>query len=527
MNRTCTRCRQSFDITPDDLAFYDAISPTFAGKRFQVPPPNLCPDCRFQSRLSMRNDRHLHHRKSDLSGRQIISIYSPDKPYKVYDQDEWWSDRWDATAYGRDFDFSRTFTEQFRELSAEVPHNALFTTNAENSTYTNHTLNVKDCYLLFGGGNAQDCLYGKYIVDSHDVLDSLCLYSCEWCYEGIASHGCYECVYVSNSRNCSNCVMIDDCVGCKNCLCCTGLQQREYCILNEQLTKEEYERRMNEIRPLTAATIQTLRERLTELQRSLPRRENIVGSENCTGDAIFHSKNCHGCFDVSDCEDSKYLAYTPKGIHSYDATFTAPDGVQWCYNVGSTVGATNSMSTFLCWYGDALLYSRECHGCKHCFGCVGLKNKRYCIFNKEYAKEDYEHTVARIIDHMQHTGEWGEYFAPSLSLFGYNETNAMEHFPLQKEEAIARGWQWYDDPQPQQSYLGPAYAIPDTIDQTDESICQTILTCDVTGKSYKIIPQEFHFLRTMGLPIPRRCPDQRHLDRLQLRMPRQVREIER
>ncbi|MBP7884916.1 hypothetical protein KAZ93_01885 [Patescibacteria group bacterium] len=38
--------------------------------------------------------------------------------------------------------------------------------------------------------------------------------------------------------------------------------------------------------------------------------------------------------------------------------------------------------------------------CKNCFGCVGLKNHEYCIFNKQYSKEDYEVQVAKIISHM-------------------------------------------------------------------------------------------------------------------------------
>jgi hypothetical protein len=30
---------------------------------------------------------------------------------------------------------------------------------------------------------------------------------------------------------------------------------------------------------------------------------------------------------------------------------------------------------------------------------------------------------------MQETGEWGEFFHPSLSPFGYNESVAMEYYP--------------------------------------------------------------------------------------------------
>jgi len=44
----------------------------------------------------------------------------------------------------------------------------------------------------------------------------------------------------------------------------------------------------------------------------------------------------------------------------------------------------------------------------------------------------------------------GEFFDPSLSPFGYNETVAMEYFPLTREEALARGYKRQDknyDPQ--------------------------------------------------------------------------------
>jgi len=67
----------------------------FGGQKQAIPPPTLCPDCRLRQRLLFRNDLSLYHRKSDLSGKQIVSMYAPEKPYVVYDQDEWWGDGWD------------------------------------------------------------------------------------------------------------------------------------------------------------------------------------------------------------------------------------------------------------------------------------------------------------------------------------------------------------------------------------------------------------------------------------------------
>jgi hypothetical protein len=76
--KTCLHCQSLFDITDKDMEFYDKISPTFAGEKFQIPTPTLCPDCRQQRRLSFRNERNLYKRKCDASGKDIISIYAPD-----------------------------------------------------------------------------------------------------------------------------------------------------------------------------------------------------------------------------------------------------------------------------------------------------------------------------------------------------------------------------------------------------------------------------------------------------------------
>lgn len=523
MQQTCHQCSSAFDITQEDLAFYEKVSPVFNGKKEVIPPPAHCPDCRMQRRLLFRNDLCLYHRKSDLSGKSMISIYDQGKPYQVYDQDEWWSDRWDELLYGREFNFSRTFKEQFQELSLAVPHQGLFTTNAENSYYTNHSLNTRNCYLVAGATNLEDCLFGRFIISGHDVVDGLSLYGCEWCYEGIASQRCYHCLYFRHSRDCSDCLVIDDCQGCRNCCMCYGLRNKEYCYLNEQCTKEEYERRIAAHVSLTSQGIVAMRRQLAQLSLALPHRaQHVFSSEECSGDMVFNSRNCQSCFDITDCENCKHVTNTPKGIESQDANYTAPDGIEWCYNVGSTVGVPRAMGTFLVWYGADVYYSRECHHSSNIFGCVGMRHKRYCILNKQFTKEEYEALVPKIIEHMRAVGEWGDYLQPDVSTMGYNETLAQEYFPLTREEVLRRGWLWHEETEPQSQYLGPDYQLPDAIVDVPDDITKQILRCEVTGRPYKIIPQELKFYRTMGLPVPHICPDQRHKERLALRNPRKL-----
>jgi hypothetical protein len=112
-----------------------------------------------------------------------------------------------------------------------------------------------------------------------------------------------------------------------------------------------------------------------------------------------------------------------------------------------------------------------------------------------------------------------------MSPFGYNETVAQEYFPLTKSEAVWSGifhWSDYEAPFPTVEKVIPASKLPDTIDSIPDDILNWAIECEVTGRPFRIIRQELEFYRKHSLPIPRRHPDQRHLDRMALRNPRKL-----
>lgn len=127
--KTCRLTGKSFPIYQSDLEFYDKISPTFNGKKFSIPTPTLCPQEREKRRLAFRNERNLYRRTCDLSGQQLISLYSPDKPYKVYAHQLRRSDQRNPMDYGRDYDFSKSFAENFQALLLEVPRTSCINDN--------------------------------------------------------------------------------------------------------------------------------------------------------------------------------------------------------------------------------------------------------------------------------------------------------------------------------------------------------------------------------------------------------------
>ena len=65
--KTCAISGQEFPIYKSDRDFYDKISPTFNGKKYQIPTPTLCPEERQRRRLLFRNERKLYKRKCDAT----------------------------------------------------------------------------------------------------------------------------------------------------------------------------------------------------------------------------------------------------------------------------------------------------------------------------------------------------------------------------------------------------------------------------------------------------------------------------
>ena len=135
-NLVCKCCSTNFEITNFETNLLKKLSPEFADKNFSIPTPSICPYCREQRRMAWRNERVLYRRKCDKTGKDLISMYSPESPHTVYHGKQWWDDSFDATDFGRDFDFSRPAFEQFRELQLEVPRMHTFTS----VSYTHLTL---------------------------------------------------------------------------------------------------------------------------------------------------------------------------------------------------------------------------------------------------------------------------------------------------------------------------------------------------------------------------------------------------
>src|SRR3989338_1782370 len=307
MTRSCQNCRQNFEITEDDQRFYDQI---------RVPPPTWCPECQLMRRLIFRNEHNLYRRKEFMEGKEIISMFAQDKPITVFSQDYWLSDKWDPPSYSRDYNFSKTFFEQFREFLKKVSLPALLNVNAINSEYCNYTFSNKNCYLVFGGDFNEDCAYGTFNMYSKDSFDLYWVNKCELCYEDIDSENCYKVFFSTYARDSTESSFLYNCSNVNNSLGCVNLRNKSYCIFNKQYAKEEYRRKLEEFGFGSFRKLSEFKEKFKEFILKFPRRyAEIVKSVNITGHNVHNTKNCKNCFDVYDnAEDCKNLLIAGWGL---------------------------------------------------------------------------------------------------------------------------------------------------------------------------------------------------------------------
>ena len=521
MKKQCRVSGANFEVTHEDLAMLEKLSPSLLGERVTLPPPTLSPIERQRRRISFRNERKLYHRKCSLTGKAIISTYSPDKPYLVYGQNEWWSDRWDPAEYGRAFDFSRPFFEQFHELMLTVPRVALFNRGSINSDYTNISADNKDCYLIVESSNNQACYYGHWLQRCSDCIDCAFCHLCELCYEVANGVNCYALAFSSDCKECSESYFLQGCTGCQHCIACCNLVKQEYCIFNVKYTKEEYEQYVAKFALDTHLGVTTMRTKANDFFLRNPKRyAEILSSEECTGNYIVQSKNCVDCFHAHEAQDCRHSVHVWRNSKDNMDCDTAGRDAELIYeSINNGINVYQNSFCMTCWSCHNLLYCDSCSSTHHCFGSIGLRQKEYSILNTSYSRNEYEKLAYRIVEHMKETGEWGEFFPPSLSCYGYNESAANDYYPLTQDEARRRGFKWYHE-ESSSTYQGSIYSVPQSIRECGDEISSKILVCESSEKPYKIIPQEVGFYRNLNIPPPRRSPDQRHRDRLATRTPR-------
>jgi hypothetical protein len=506
--KKCSECGNSFAVLESDLSFY---------QKMKVNVPDLCPQCGVQRMAALRNERILYRRKCDKCGREVISLYHSDAPYKVYCHDCWWSDKWEGLEFGVRYDSSKPLIEQFNRLQELVPREALIILNSTNSDYGNNIRESKDCYFSFLIATSEKVLYSMWMVGDKECMDDHKVVDSELVLHSVDIAKSYRSAYLQDSSDCSECYFSYDLKGCNHCLFSYNLRNKSYLVRNKQVTKEEYEEEIGKVLNGSFKSFLEAQNEYTRLKaQALRRFAFILKSSNVTGNYLQNCGKSIWCFDGVEDEEVRYVAsilYSKNTLYSYSIGMQ-PTEFLFCTSVikgGSNI--KNSFNLFNCsdcaWCDSSLSSS-------NCIACVGLKSKEYCILNKQYTKEEY----GRIAGEIEAKGGLAMFLPISFGTFAYNETAAQDYYPLTKEEALAKGYFWQDDSlfTSGKETVAPE-KLPDNVKDVKDDIVKEILKCVECGRNYRVVQDELGYLRRFSLPVPRKCPQCRFKDRREARLP--------
>lgn len=482
--------------------------------------------------MTFRNERIFYKRPCDLCKKDIVSAYPGGTKFPVYCHECWYSDKWDPQDYAVECDFSMPFLQQFGKLIESVPRPALIGSNNKESPYVNYSANLKNCYLTNCSDACEDCGYCDRTFRTKKSFDCFGVIDSEQCIENNQCTKNYQAAFAENCENIIESALVKNCKNSSSCLGCINQRNQTYSYLNKPISKEIFKKRRGDLGSYKEFC--RFQKEFFNLKNQSPHRfAQIILSQNSDGNELREAKNCHASFFVINGENLKHANFCSNIKDSMDFNFA--DNAELIYECSNVEQNANELFSITCWFSHNITYSDLCLSSSYIFASIGLRNKQYCILNKQYTKEEYEALISKIIWHMNSMPyidklgriyKYGEFFPTEISPFAYNETVAQSFFPFTQEQAEKQGYRWKKSEERNYAISIKSEDLIDHVKDADDSIIGKVIECAHKGKcneqcttAFKIIPQEFQLYKKMNLPLPRLCPNCRYHQRLQQRTP--------
>ncbi len=484
--KICKRCNEEFQISQKEISFLD---------KKNIPLPKICHRCKGIQMTSFFNIRKVFERKCDITNKKLLSAYDPESPQTIIDAKLWSSDKFDAMNYGQDFDFSKPFFEQLFDFFYKVPlqHNVII--NGENCDYCNWILNCSNCYMSYDVIESQNILYSYLILKSNDIVESFNIKKSQHCYSSVWLTNCYKLLYSIGCQDSRDSYFLADCKGCKNCFFCIWLNNQEYCIENKQYSKEDYKKKLSQIEFNKRSEIEKLKIKLDKYMQEHDYNHSlsIINCENSSGWMLDNCKWCKNCFFLSDSEDCNWCMWSQNA----DSIDVLAAGLKNSYLSFGWFNGSNSYFSLVILESHNIEYSMFLTNCYECFACSCLQNKKYCIMNKQYSKDEYFQLKEKIIKYAKDEWVYGEFFPSKYKPAPSNYCRSLDLYNISPEEIWGR---IYEE---ELEYDVEYSKLPDDIkDITLETITQQVFKGKYSWKPYKFTKEELKFYQKMEIPLP-------------------------
>ena len=406
-------------------------------------------------------------------------------------------------------DISDNFFDDFEKLFKKIslPWRLQFSA-LENSHFSSTAKNAKNNYLSYNISNTEDVGYSisvksnsKYVFNSTMVVD--------WCDSVYNSHAVFngfKIFYSKYIHNSNNIWLSTNLMNCSECIFCDNLENKSYYIANKQYTKEEYKKKKQEIL--------SKKDNFDTWFRKINAKWINFGSKDVTGDGVINSNDVTNgsiTYNITD-GNNVYMSWEDEdNRYIYDSMFIWSWWWNHYYSSMDLAVCENIYCTILAVHSSNIYYSYFLENCSFCIWCIGLKNKSYCILNKQYTKEEWEILADKIFSQMH--SEWilWDFFPGSINPFYFNDTIAWMLWDFTKQEVEEKWYLWRDE---EIKVDIPASSDIITIKELGEyqwyenwewqinpGILQKVIK-DENGNYYKIIQMEYDFLVKHSIPLP-------------------------
>ena len=504
ITKVCVDCKEEFIIDSGDLTLYEKVG---------LKIPEWCFFCRTKQYFAFFVFGKFRKGVSDLSGESLITVLPSNARYPIYKSDAWRGDGWDAISFGKDYDPSKPFFDQLRELQEKIPRPHQVGENNTNCDWCDDAWESRNCYLTRSFLKCENVSYGHRVIEVKDSLDIVYSSNLQNSYDCLFCYSSFNLNFSENSKDCIESYFLFDCRNCQNCFMCWNLRNKQYCIRNKQYIKEEYEKELKNIKLDSYKNVENLKVEFEDiLKLKAVHRENFnLKTTNSVGN---YMTNCDKCVNVFTVDNSQNCRNSLRGINMKDCIDQANS---WADEMsGNNSGVTGGYQIKYSSWSDARYseYLDMCIECEYCFGCIGLRKKKHCILNKQYAKNEYNELKEKIIQDMENKGEYGKFLPYSMGLCGYNLSAGRMYFPnISKEEIIRKGGYWSEEDLSSQDGIS-SQELPDSILDTKPDITLQALICPESHYRFNISQAEYEFHKNKKFALPRLHFDQRIFNKM-------------
>ncbi len=491
--KLCIDCKNEFIIDSGDLILYEKVG---------LKIPEQCFECRIKQYFAFWVFGKFRKGASDLSGENLITVLPNSPRYPIYKSHEWWGDAWDPMVYGANYDPSKPFFDQLKELQEKVPRPHQTGKNCTNCDWCDDAWDSKNCYLTRSFTKCENLSYGYRVVESKDSFDIVYAFNLQNSYDCLSCHDSFNLSFSENCKDCIDSYFLFDCRNCQNCFMCWNLRNKQYCIRNKQFSKEEYQNELKKVNLGSYKILENLKNEFENIQKSQAvHRENFnLKTTNSVGNYL---TNCDKCINVFTWENSQNCRNSLRGMNTKDCIDQLG-----CWNnevSGNNSGVYGGYEIKYSSWSDARYseYLDLCVECEYCFGCIGLRKKKYCILNKQYEKDEYEKLREKIITDMKRRDEYGEFLPYSLGPCEYNLSSSVIYFPnATKEEIIKKGGYWSEEDLSSQDGVS-SLELPDSILDTNADVSTRALICPESHYRFNVSSAEYEFHKRKNFALPR------------------------